>query len=61
MAKTETSKDVTETRFTKENIVLSATYAKRRDLVNALLEDGKEYTLKEVDTMIDNYLKGKVK
>ena len=35
--------------------------AKRRDLLGALLEDGKWYTLEEVDTAIENFMKGKVK
>ena len=39
----------------------SQRYAKRRDLLGALLEDGKWYTLEEVDTAIENFMKGKVK
>lgn len=50
-----------EPRFPKEQIVLSETYVKHRDLVNALLSDGEEYSLKEVDSMIEKYRKGKVK
>ena len=37
------------------------THAKRRDLLGALLEGGKWYTLEEVDTAIENFMKGKVK
>ena len=39
---------------------MSEKYAKRRDLVNALLEDDKEYTITEVDAMMEKFLKGKV-
>jgi hypothetical protein len=39
----------------------SQRYAKRRDLLGALLEGGKWYTLEEVDTAIENFMKGKVK
>ena len=35
--------------------------SQRRDLLGALLEDGKWYTLEEVDTAIENFMKGKVK
>ena len=35
-------------------------YANRRDLIRALLEDGKAYTLKEADALIEKYMKGKV-
>ena len=38
----------------------SKRYATRRDLVNVLLEDGKQYTLAEVDEKIEAFKKGKV-
>lgn len=44
--------------YTKEQILKSNIYKYRRDLVGALLEDGKSYEIKEVDNMIENYLKG---
>ena len=47
-------------KFSKKQIVMSAKYANRRDLVDSLLED-KDYTIKEVDSLIDKYMKGKVK
>lgn len=49
-----------ENTYTKDQILLSEKYAKRRDLVNALLEDEKEYTITEVDAMMEKFLKGKV-
>ena len=45
----------------KEQLLRSQRYAKRRDLLGALLEGGKWYTLEEVDTAIENFMKGKVK
>lgn len=39
----------------------SKRYANRRDIIMALLEDGKAYTLNEVDGLIEKYMKGKVK
>lgn len=47
--------------FTKEQIVTSAKYDRHRDVVNALLEDGKMYTIAQVDDLISGYMKGKVK
>jgi hypothetical protein len=47
-----------EPEFTKEQLTASERYAKRRDLVNALLEDGNLYTISQVDVMIDNFLNG---
>ena len=49
-----------ETAYTKDQILLSEKYAKRRDLVNALLDDDKEYAAGEVDAMMEKFLKGKV-
>ena len=49
-----------EQRFSKEQIAASERYSGQKDLVDALLEGGKEYTLKAVDGMIEKYLKGKV-
>lgn len=49
-----------ESRFTKEQILSSSKYARRRDLLDAVLENGKLYTTKEVDTAITDFMKGKV-
>ncbi len=50
-----------ERMFTKEQIAASQRYADRKDLVNAVLADGKKYTFRDVEKTIENYLKGKVK
>lgn len=47
--------------FTRQQLLSSARYRNRRDLVSALLEDGRKYTLKEADQVIDRFMKGKVK
>lgn len=47
--------------FTKDQLAASKRYATRRDLVSVLLEDGKQYTLAEVDEKIEAFKKGKVK
>lgn len=48
-------------KYSKVQIVKSNKYAEKRDLLNALLEDGKTYTLKEVDAMIEEFMKKAVK
>lgn len=45
--------------FLKGDLLASDKYKKYRDLLNALLADDKRYTLKEVDKLINNYLKKK--
>lgn len=47
--------------FGKEQILASAKYRSRRDLINALLDGRGTYTLAEVDRMIESFMKGKVK
>ena len=67
MAKTTPAADATAAKketapaFTKDQLAASKRYATRRDLVNVLLEDGKQYTLAEVDEKIEAFKKGKVK
>lgn len=51
----------TEPKFTKDSLVHSKRFRNERDLVFALLEDGVEYTVSEVEEMITNYMKGTVK
>lgn len=46
--------------FSKEQIAASDRYADKRDLVTALLDDGKKYTYATVDKVIKDFLKGKV-
>jgi hypothetical protein len=50
-----------EPMFTKDVLVNSKRFREKRDLVSALLKDGVEYTICEVEDMISKYLKGKVK
>lgn len=49
--------------FQKAHILTFKRYAKRRDLLKALLDDEREYTLNEVDGLIQDFMtpKGKVK
>lgn len=51
----------TEPTFTKEILVNSRRFRNKQDIVSALLKDGVEYTISEVEDMIEKYMKGKVK
>ena len=46
--------------FLKEDLMKSKAYRHRQDLLDALLEDGKAYTVREVQNKIDQFMKGKV-
>lgn len=50
----------TEQMFTKDAIIKSLKYKQYKDLLNAILQD-KKYTLKQVDTLLNGYLKKGVK
>lgn len=49
-----------EPAFSKEQILGSARYREQKDLADALLDAGRMYTFKTVDSMIENYMKRKV-
>ncbi|EOS27680.1 hypothetical protein C806_00127 [Lachnospiraceae bacterium 3-1] len=51
----------TENLFTKEQLLNSERFQNRKDIINALLESDKHYTVKQTEQMIENYMKGKVK
>ena len=57
---TEPVKAKKEAKYKKDQILTSAKYASKKDVLNALLDD-KEYTLQEVDNLIEKFMKGKVK
>lgn len=60
MAKNQTT-EADAAAFSKAQLLTSQKYAHRRDLIGALLEDDKVYTLHEVDALIEKFMKGKVK
>lgn len=49
-----------ESGYSREQLLSSARFQKRKDLLEALLEDGKLYTVKAVEEKIESYMKGKV-
>ena len=49
-----------ESAYTKEQIIKSKKFADRRDILSVLLDSGKEYTLDDVNTLLDAFMKGKV-
>ena len=56
--KTETKQEIL---FTKEQILASNKYANRRDVLGAILSDDKTYTFEKVDSLLEKFMKGKVK
>ncbi len=46
--------------FTKDQILASEKYSNRRDILNVLLEDSKDYTTKQVEDYLNQFMKRKV-
>ena len=57
----ENEESIQQDKYTKHNLLNSKRYIKQKDLINALLEDDRKYTLQEVDSIINKYLKGVIK
>lgn len=47
--------------YKKEQILSAKKYIHRKDVVNVVLKNGQSYTMKEVDDLIEKFMKGKVK
>jgi len=56
----EMKKDIEEVKFSKEQLLSSSQFAKRKDLLCAVLEEGRQYTVREAETEIKKFLKRKV-
>lgn len=48
-------------RFSKEQLIASARFRERRDILEALLDEGGTYTVKDVEEKVENYMKGRVR
>lgn len=46
--------------FTKEQLFASEKFRDRKDLISALLADGRNYSIAEAEEEINNFMKGKV-
>lgn len=53
--------ELTEEKFSKEQILLSKKYIKNRDLLRTILKDEGIYSFNEVDSLIEKFMKGRIK
>lgn len=51
---------LSEDVFLKEDLLKSKRFSRHIDLLNAMLEHGKKYTISEVQKMIDGFMNGEV-
>ena len=54
-------KEQKETVYTKEQFVTSNSYKDYKEVLQAVLKEDKEYTKTEVETIIEQFMKGKVR
>lgn len=47
-----------EKAYTKEQILKSKAYRHKKDIINALLVNGRSYSLKAVDQIIKDFMEG---
>ena len=47
--------------LTKEQLLNSKKYRESADIVGALLRDGESYTFKQVDALLDDFMKKEIK
>lgn len=47
-------------RYTKKQLAEAEHFHSRRDMIEALLENGRVYTVSEADQVIHEFMKGKV-
>lgn len=50
-----------ENRFSKQQLLASKRFRDRRDILETILADGKQYTVNEAKELMEKYMKGKVK
>jgi hypothetical protein len=48
-------------RYTKDQLIFSERYRNQRDLLSALLDDGKVYSVTESEEIMNQFMKGRVK
>lgn len=49
------------TQYSKDQILQSARFANRKDALSVILKDGKSYSLSEIDSLYERFMKGRVK
>lgn len=60
MPETAKEKKSNENLFSKEQLLSAMRFSNRRDLLGAILEDNKKYSIADVEKKLDDYYKRKV-
>lgn len=55
------NKEVVVQKYSKKQLISSKRYNGEEDIINAVLQDNKLYSIEETDALVENFMKGKVK
>lgn len=58
--KTDVKVRAAESVFSKEKLLASDRFGDRKDLLNVVLSENKDYTIAEAEQLINKFMKGKV-
>ena len=61
MAKKTIETEASVTKYSKRQLIEADKYKHKRDILEALLEEQNKYSHKEVENIIEGFLKGEVK
>ena len=50
-----------DVKFPKERLLSFRQFAQRKDVLHVLLKDGEEYSIRETNKKLQDFMKGKVK
>ena len=51
-------KEESEVKFTKDQLIKAKKFSDVKDAINAILEDGKEYTIEEAVQLLHSFMEG---
>lgn len=61
MAKEREEAGAQESVFSKEQILQASRFSEHIDIIDALLENDRQYTISQVEDIVSKFLKGKVR
>lgn len=61
MAKERKEAGMQESVFSKEQILQASRFSEHIDIIDALLENDRQYTIRQVEDIVSKFLKGKVR
>lgn len=61
MAKERKEAGMQESVFSKEQILQASRFSEHIDIIDALLENNRQYTIRQVEDIVSKFLKGKVR